>query len=177
MIDDPQVKTLIQSLATPPHNIRAITFSIDDLYLPHEEQVKLATLLQEVPHVQHQGQPSTHRVDEGIELFTAVSNREKRIEAPTFDKPLFNEAGDRHPRDRWQPLNLEGEQPVEVVILEGWCVGFRALSNKELTAKWMRANAAYERQVIENGGCLGRLSLADVMFVNEQLRKYDGMTK
>lgn len=177
LVDDYQVKSLTQALAAPPHNVRAIEFSIDDLYLPHEEQVKLATLFPDNPLMQNQVQPSTRSMSQGIDLFTAISNQKERIEIPSFGKSLCDSAEDRRQRDQWQTMNQEGERPVDIVIFEGWCVGFRALSNEEVTAKWKRANATYEKQGIAYGGCLGRLSLADVMFVNEQLRKYDGMTK
>lgn len=62
------------------------------------------------------------------------------------------------------------------MIFEGWCVGFRALSDAEAEAKWTAAKAEFASQGPAYAGQLGKLELASVAFVNASLRAYDGLT-
>jgi D-glycerate 3-kinase len=150
--------------------------SIDDLYLPHVDQEALAKSHPDNPLVQHRGQPSTHDISLGISLLNALANRERNIKIPSYDKSAFSGAGDRRPGSEWETVNADGQPPVEVVILEGWCVGFRALSDAEVERKWKNAKAEFERNPEAYQGQLGRLELSSVMFVNEKLREYDALT-
>lgn len=129
------------------------------------------------PLVQHRGQPSTHDVQLGIETFTAITNRKQNIRVPSYDKSAFNGAGDKLPVSNWETCNREGEPPVEVVIFEGWCVGFRALSDDQVEQKWKAAVQEYESKGDAYEGRLGRLQLDSVLFVNNKLREYDQMTR
>lgn len=75
-------------------------------------------------------------------------------------------------------MNREGEAPVRVVVFEGWCVGFRPLSDEEVESKWKAAKREFEAQGEEAyQGRLGRLELESVMFINEKLKAYDELTK
>ena len=154
-----------------------MVFSIDDLYLPHDEQEALAKSQPSNPLVQHRGQPSTHDVKLGTETFAAIASRRSNIQVPSYDKSAFNGAGDRLSANEWETCNHEGEPPVEVVIFEGWCVGFRALSDEELERKWKAAVQAFEAEGDAYEGRLGRLQLDSVLFVNNKLREYDEMTR
>jgi D-glycerate 3-kinase len=95
----------------------------------------------------------------------------------TFDKSAFNGLGDRLPESDWGTCNRQGEPPVEVVIFEGWCVGFRALSDDELEGKWKAAIEEYESKGSAYSGRLGKSQLDSVKFVNNALREYDEMTR
>lgn len=154
-----------------------MVFSIDDLYLPHDKQEALAASQPNNPLVQHRGQPSTHDVQLGFEIFTAIANRKPNIKVPSYDKSAFSGAGDRLPVSDWETCNREGQPPVEVVIFEGWCVGFRALSDDQVEQKWKAAVQLYEAQGEAYEGRLGRLQLDSVTFVNNKLREYDQMTR
>lgn len=93
---------------------------------------------------------------------------------PSYDKSAFSGQGDRVPRKEWAEVNRDKRHETQVVILEGWCVGFRALPREMLVKEW--EGAVRER---EEGGYLGRLGwnkLEDVDFVNEALREYDQLT-
>ncbi|KAK6441452.1 cystathionine beta-lyase [Oleoguttula sp. CCFEE 5521] len=170
------VTSLHDTLSSPPYNLRTLVFSIDDLYLPHSDQVALAASQPLNPLVQHRGQPSTHDVELGRTVFSAIDAQETDIKVPSYDKSAFAGAGDRLPQDNWETVNRAGEAPVEVVIFEGWCVGFRALSEPDLERKWDAA----VRDAREHGetytGRLGKLQLESVHFVNEMLRDYDVLT-
>lgn len=85
--------------------------------------------------------------------------------------------GDRVPEEEWRIVNRKGDEKVEVVIFEGWCVGFRPLTKQEVQEKWTEA---IKEEKNANGGVKGRLGkqrLEDLMFVNEALRQYDEMTE
>lgn len=120
--------------------------------------------------------PSTHDVKTGIELFDALSNRKSNIKVPSYDKSQFNGAGDRKPESEWDTVNREGQKPVEVVVFEGWCVGFRALSDAEVEKKWTQAKEQAAKNDGSYKGRLGHLKLEDVLFVNKKLREYDALT-
>ncbi|CAK4031964.1 kinase mug58 [Lecanosticta acicola] len=170
------VQTLSQTLSSPPHNLPVVVLSIDDLYLPHDQQTALATSHPDNPLVQHRGVPSTHDVETGIQLFDALQNRKTDIRIPSYDKSQFNGAGDRKPEGEWETVNKAGEKPVEVIIFEGWCVGFRALSEADVEKKWKEAREQAEKNDGSYMGRLGKLKLQDVLFINERLREYDALT-
>lgn len=170
------VTSLCRTLSSAPHNLTTVVLSIDDLYLPHEQQDVLARSHPDNPLVQHRGQPSTHDVTLGTQLFHAFLNRQKNVKVPSYDKSAYSGAGDRTPESEWQIVNQDGTPPIEVVIFEGWCVGFRALSDSEVESKWKAAKAEFETQGSSYRGQLGKLKLSDVLFVNQNLRHYDALT-
>jgi len=73
-------------------------------------------------------------------------------------------------------VNAGGQAPIEVVIFEGWCVGFRPLSDWEVEEKWNKAKWQYEREGEGYKGQLGKNRLDSVIFVNQSLRQYDELT-
>lgn len=151
--------------------------SIDDLYLPHDQQEVLARAHPHNPLVQHRGQPSTHDIALGKTLFTSIQSRDPNIKIPSYDKSAFNGQGDRRAENEWETINdASSTQKVEVVIFEGWCVGFRSLSEEELRRKWEKARAAAEGETGYNGQ-LGKLQYENVQFVNEALKEYDALTE
>ncbi|TKA51111.1 hypothetical protein B0A55_12541, partial [Friedmanniomyces simplex] len=170
------VTTLSKTLSSPPHSLPTVVLSIDDLYLPHSEQEALARSHSTNPLVQHRGQPSTHDIKLGVQLFEALAKSETNITLPSYDKSAFSGSGDRRPESEWETVNAEGKPPVEVVVFEGWCVGFRPLSDAEVERKWRAAKAEYERKSDKYLGQLGKLHLESVMFVNGKLREYDALT-
>lgn len=171
-----QVETLCSTLSSPPHNLPVVVLSIDDLYLPHSRQQALAKSHADNPLVQHRGQPSTHDVKLGKALFEDLANRKANIRVPSYDKSAFNGAGDQRPESEWHTVNAEGSPPVEVVVFEGWCVGFRPLSDEDVERKWKAAKELYDRQGDAYQGQLGRQRLESALFVNANLRDYDALT-
>lgn len=127
--------------------------------------------------MQHRGQPSTHDIALGKELFRAIRNRDSNIKIPSYDKSAFNGQGDRRAANEWETINDDSSrQKVEVVIFEGWCVGFRSLSEEELRRKWEQAKAAAEGDSAYKGQ-LGKLHFESVQFVNAALKEYDALTE
>ncbi|PNS16319.1 hypothetical protein CAC42_6426 [Sphaceloma murrayae] len=170
------VETLCSMLVTEPYNLPTVVLSIDDLYLPHDRQVKLAASHQDNPLVQHRGQPSTHDVALGVKLFSAIKDRAADIKIPSYDKSAYSGQGDRRPEAEWRKINADATRPVEVVIFEGWCVGFTPLSDTELEQKWKTAKDAFESAPGSYDGQLGKLKLEHVRFVNRALMDYDRLT-
>jgi D-glycerate 3-kinase len=169
---------LQETLTSPTYDLTTVVFSIDDLYLPHDEQVALAQSHPTNPLVQHRGVPGTHDVRAGRQLLQALARQEADVSLPSYDKSAFSGAGDRRPRSEWTIVNSGGQRAVDVVIMEGWCVGFRALPDEELRSRWRSAheNATSAAKRDEYKGQLGRAKLEDVTFINDSLRAYDDLT-
>lgn len=141
--------------------------------MPNDLQLELAATHPDNPLVQHRGQPSTHDLSRALSVFSNLHD-EREAKIPSYDKSAYNGQGDRVPEVNWEVANQKGQPVTKVVILEGWCVGFRALSSIELERKW--ASAVRQQ---EQGGYHGRLAwnrLVDVEFVNEALKGYDELT-
>jgi len=121
--------------------------------------------------VQHRGEPSTHDLELGLSVFTALKNRQP-VKIPAYDKSRFEGQGDRSERSTWLEVNKPGEPTVDVVVFEGWCVGFRPLKEDEVERLWKDA---------KEGGLgetqLSKHRLSDLLFINEALKGYDLLTK
>ena len=147
--------------------------SIDDLYLTHNLQSELAASHPSNPLIQHRGQPSTHDLRLALSIFSDLRQREA-TKIPHYDKSAYGGQGDRVRKDEWLDVNRDKRQKTEVVIFEGWCVGFRALRKDKLIREW--EGAVRERQKGNYIGRLGWHRLEDVEYVNEALREYDQLT-
>ena len=92
--------------------VRAITLSIDDFYLTHDARQRLAREVH--PLLATRGPPGTH--DVGMAGAALDQLRAKgKVTLPRFDKAVDTRAA----RGTWPTI----ASPVDVVILEGWCVG------------------------------------------------------
>ncbi|KAG5940031.1 hypothetical protein E4U53_007692 [Claviceps sorghi] len=85
---------------------------------------------------------------------------------PRYDKALFSGRGDRLPHEAWTPVNQPGEDPVRVILFEGWSVGFRPLRDEDVEARWKASTSR----------TLRRHRLEHLLFVNDKLRDYDAVT-
>lgn len=98
------------------------------------------------------------------ELFSALEQGQE-VKIPMYDKSAYNGQGDRVPSSQWKTRNSPGEPRIQVVIFEGWCVGFRALSPVDTKARLEAPSTT-----------LGEYRLEDLEFVNGKLAGYDVMT-
>ncbi|KAF7315138.1 hypothetical protein MIND_00028100 [Mycena indigotica] len=144
---------------------RVAVLSLDDIYLPHEKLEALAHAHPNNPLWRGRGQPGTHDVALGLHVLSTL-RAGNPVELPRFDKSLFNGQGDRIPLGL--PDATVVQQPVDVVLLEGWCVGFCPISTKELEIRW-NADWARERTRLGLGDSTRK---EDVMAVNEALEHY-----
>lgn len=94
--------------------VRAVTCSLDDFYLSRARRRDLAGSVH--PLLATRGVPGTHDVDL-LERVMAGLGEPGVVDLPVFDKG----ADDRLPRSHWRRVPA----PVDVLVLEGWCVGAR----------------------------------------------------
>lgn len=115
--------------------------------------------------MQVRGEPGTHDVALLASVFGALAAGQP-CRIPRYDKAAFDGWGDRVlPEEEWGAVNQPGQPPVQVVVLEGWCVGFRSVAHAEIEAKWKAPSRT-----------LGLHKLEDLLFVNDQLKGYDVVT-
>lgn len=94
-----------------------VTLSIDDFYLTRAEQVALAARHPDDPLMQVRGGPGTHDVALGVATLDALAAGSGVARVPVYDKSAHGGKGDRA---GWREVAL----PVDVVIFEGWMLGF-----------------------------------------------------
>ena len=106
--------------------------SIDDFYLTHADQQRTAAENPGNALLELRGNPGSH--DTALALDTlrdlAFGNATSTlggggggIPVPRYDKSAFSGKGDRADPSTWPVL----KPPVDVVLMEGWCFGFKAL--------------------------------------------------
>lgn len=59
---------------------------------------------------------------------------ENTLRLPSYDKGLHHGQGDRLPTNQWKKI----PGPVDIVLLEGWCLGFYPISDNLLEETWER---------------------------------------
>jgi D-glycerate 3-kinase len=93
--------------------LKTAVLSIDDLYLTLSERERLAEEVH--PLLRTRGVPGTHDVGLGQALIDVLSDGVAEVSMPRFDKAEDTRA----PAETWPRLI----SPVDVILLEGWCVG------------------------------------------------------
>ena len=86
------------------------------------------------------------------------------VRLPVFDKSLFGGEGDRVPGDAGPLIH----PPLDLVLFEGWCVGFSPSSPSSIHSK-------YTSPIPDLDGILDLASLCrveDILEINERLREY-----
>jgi D-glycerate 3-kinase len=114
--------TLVERLLAA-RGLEVAVLSIDDLYLTKAERARLAREVH--PLLATRGVPGTHDPTLGLSVLDALG-RSGTIALPRFDKA----SDDRAPEAEWPRV----EGPVDVVLLEGWCVGARPQPASRLDA-------------------------------------------
>lgn len=154
-------------LASPPHSLAVTVLSIDDLYLPHSGLRSLAESNPRNILFQGRGQPGTHDVPLGTSVLRNLKKINEvdagTVDIPIFDKSLFNGQGDRI-SDR---ETVKG--PVDVVVLEGWCVGFFPTSKELVEERLKEPVPTLESDMFDMKAFV---SVDHVLAVNEQLKRY-----
>ena len=106
------LKQLLQA-----QQLECVVISIDDLYRTRDERIRLSDEVH--PLLKTRGVPGTHDLDLGLKLIAALKSATttSQIAIPHFDKAQ----DERIPSQYWQVHS----GPVDVIVLEGWCVGAR----------------------------------------------------
>lgn len=105
------------------HGLKVVVLSIDDFYLTRTERSELAQRIH--PLLMTRGVPGTHDVELANRVIDGLTTTDDELVfVPRFDKSQ----DDRVPDAEWDKI----QSPVDVVILEGWCLGIPPQSEDEL---------------------------------------------
>ncbi|KAK5998371.1 putative kinase mug58 [Cladobotryum mycophilum] len=153
-------KTTLVALLTAAlesRDIPTLVCSIDDFYLTHDDQVALARDNPDNALWQHRGEPGTHDIPLAKSFFTSLltnsNSNSSSSPSPTSSSPLL--------LPQYDKAAFSGQ----VIILEGWCVGFRPLAPSRLQAKHQAPSRTLRNHRLEH-----------LLLVNEKLGEYDALT-
>ena len=104
---------LLVQLLSEVHGLRALDLSIDDFYLPRQARQTLASDVH--PLLATRGVPGTHDVSLLVETLQQLARASTPVAVPRFDKAT----DERMPGVGWEQVSV----PLDVVIVEGWCMG------------------------------------------------------
>lgn len=107
--------------AARARGLAAATLSLDDVYLPAAARHRLAAHVH--PLLATRGPPGTHDLDLAHATLDALAAG-RPVSLPRFDKL----ADDRLPERSWPRVAA----PLDLLVLEGWCVGVPAESEDAL---------------------------------------------
>lgn len=110
--------------------VRSAGVSIDDFYLTRGEQLALAAAHPGNIYLEHRGYPGTHDIELGARTLQALRQIPvgEGVSVPVYDKSAHGGRGDRAPEPDWRTV----EGPLDVVVVEGWMLGFTAVSEAAL---------------------------------------------
>lgn len=120
---------LLLRLSLPPHNLTIATLSLDDLYLPHTSLQSLASSHPTNKLLQGRGPAGTHDLPLAERVMSELKAG-RATNLPMFEKSAFGGRGDRSQEE----VRVEGK--VDLVLFEGWMVGFRGLEKEELKSRY-----------------------------------------
>lgn len=155
--------------------LKVIDVSLDDFYYAHADLVKVRQSNCRNALLRMRGQPGTHDIALVLRFFESLRSTAGHIKVPSFDKSKFGGEGDRVPEDQW--AIVPADPPIDVVIFEGWCIGFQALATDELQRVWQAAQVRTEpkpttsEEYIVN--TLPLYDFEDLKIVNDALQSYN----
>lgn len=125
----------LAALFANEHRKHAVLLSLDDFYLPRPDRLALAKTVH--PLYSTRGVPGTHDIGLLVRTIDALDGAAGSVELPVFDKSRDDRS------DTTRSIRL----PVDIVMLEGWCVGATHQGGAELE----RPVNALERQEDADG--------------------------
>lgn len=105
------------------HQLRALSLSLDDFYFTQAERQRLAQGIH--PLLATRGVPGTHDIPLARKTLSDLLHGHFPVLIPRFNKAI----DDRYPPEFAECIN----EPVDVIVLEGWCLGAVAESEAALT--------------------------------------------
>ncbi|KAJ5676137.1 hypothetical protein N7462_009034 [Penicillium macrosclerotiorum] len=164
---DALVKTLRDQ-----HKYNTINVSLDDLYFDHHELVQVRGRNPQNRLLQTRGQPGTHDTALAVSFFKDLLDSSKEILIPAFDKSKFGGEGDRADQDSWP--RVPAGTSVDIVVFEGWCVGFQPLGEESIRCRW---NEAQDKKAMSGylTETLRDHAVESLLQVNSNLREYSEM--
>jgi D-glycerate 3-kinase len=170
-------KALLQSFVQD-YGLKTVKVSIDDFYFDHNELDRVAQKNWDNKLFRHRGQPGTHDEQLVAKFFASLKGGDGDILVPIFDKSLYNGEGGRAPIEEWQ--HVPRDPPIDLVIFEGWNLGYRPLSEDRLEKKWLetRERAKTEGMTAQDSGLdvpinsLANHELEHLKVTNRNLQRY-----
>lgn len=105
------------------HELHVVCISLDDFYLGKKQRETLAAKVH--PLLKTRGVPGTHDIHRALSTLAALKGQGKTpVHIPRFDKGR----DDVLPFEDWDKVDKQ----VDVIILEGWCLGVAAQTNAAL---------------------------------------------
>lgn len=164
-----RVKEMLAEDAEEHPSYRVATLSIDDLYLPHAQLRALTSAHPDNPFLRGRGLPGTHDIPLGLFLLRSLKeincSGTDNMRIPRFDKSLFGGEGDRLPESEW--TSVQG--PLDVVLLEGWCVGFYPQPQQYIKERMDEVPSA---SVLDGTLDTSAYTLEHVLDMNQRLAEY-----
>jgi D-glycerate 3-kinase len=113
---------LVDTLTTE-HHLHTTTVSLDDFYKTRDELIAQRDKNQDNKLYRTRGQPGTHDEQLARKFFKDLKDYrgDGELKIPRFDKSKFKGEGDRAPESDWTTIRIK----PDVVVFEGWCVGFQ----------------------------------------------------
>lgn len=115
---------------------KLVSISIDDFYLTRTQQKNLALKHPSNRYLQQRGYPGTHDIELGTSLLSRIKSQKTPIKIPRYDKAAHGGLGDRLPQAQWTQV----ETVPDIVILEGWMLGFSPLPENNLDKEFAEIN-------------------------------------
>ena len=110
---------------------RAVALSLDDFYLTGQEQEQLGSSEKTngKPNelLKLRGNAGTHDLNLLNNTMLELKAVKKNLRLPRYDKSLRSGKGDRAPVEEWDLVNDEQGGDVDIVLFEGWMLGFDPL--------------------------------------------------
>jgi len=135
-------KTTISSILTlilkKYFKLNVFKVSIDDFYKTRKDR----RLLSKNQHslLMTRGVPGTHDIDLILKFFKKIKSKKfKSLETPKFNKAI----DDRYKKSLWYKIKSK----PDVVIFEGWCVGAKAQTNKQLKKPINSLERVYDQSI------------------------------
>ncbi|MEM6581247.1 MAG: hypothetical protein AAF699_08250 [Pseudomonadota bacterium] len=131
------------------HGMKVLVLSLDDFYLTRAERHHLGASVH--PMLATRGVPGTHDIGLLIKTLDELWSRKRThtVPIPRFDKAT----DDRHVPDKWDAV----EGTVDLVLLEGWCMGARPQTDEELQ------RPVNELERLEDANCTWRSYVNNAM--------------
>lgn len=115
---------LLATLLTENHQCKSLAISLDDFYLTAAQRAHRAATIH--PLFATRGVPGTHDLPLLNKTITALLHSSGETRVPRFDKSR----DDRAPAEDW----LRVQAPLDIIILEGWCLGATSAPKATLAA-------------------------------------------
>jgi D-glycerate 3-kinase len=116
--------------------LNSVTLSIDDFYLSKQSRLQLAKDVH--PLFATRGVPGTHNVALMDNTITQLLASKTNVLLPRFNK----HEDDCVPKSEW----ISNSAPIDIVILEGWCVGSEPLQPFSLNEPLNELEQIYDKE-------------------------------